>query len=82
MMKRTVTKEPTCTEKGVKTYTCTVCGETKTEEIPAAGHSCGEWEIVKKGRLWQTDGEKVAKYMYSMREKVKQKLSFRNRPCL
>ena len=28
-----VTKEPTCTEKGVKTYTCTVCGETKTEDV-------------------------------------------------
>ena len=32
-----VTKEPTATETGVKTYTCTVCGETKTEEIPATG---------------------------------------------
>ena len=33
----TVTVEPTDTEPGVKTYTCTVCGETKTEEIPATG---------------------------------------------
>ena len=33
-----VTKEPTCTETGVKTFTCTVCDETKTEEIPALGH--------------------------------------------
>ena len=32
-----VTTEPTCTEKGVKTFTCS-CGETKTEEIPALGH--------------------------------------------
>ena len=30
-----VTKEPTETETGVKTYTCTRCGETKTESIPA-----------------------------------------------
>ena len=29
-----VTKEPTKEEEGVKTYTCTVCGETKTESIP------------------------------------------------
>lgn len=29
-----VTKEPTETEEGVKTYTCTVCGETRTEAIP------------------------------------------------
>ena len=29
-----VTKEPTETAEGVKTYTCSVCGETKTEAIP------------------------------------------------
>ncbi len=32
-----VTKEATPTEKGEKTYTCTVCKETKTEEVPALG---------------------------------------------
>ena len=36
-----VTTEPTCTEKGVKTFTCS-CGETKTEEIPALGHDWNE----------------------------------------
>lgn len=34
----TVTKEPTETEKGEKTFTCTVCGETKTEEIDVLEH--------------------------------------------
>ena len=29
-----VTKEATTTETGIITYTCTVCGDTKTEEIP------------------------------------------------
>lgn len=29
-----VTKAATIYEKGVKTFTCTVCGETRTEEIP------------------------------------------------
>ena len=29
-----VTKEATCVSTGEKLYTCTVCGETKTEEIP------------------------------------------------
>lgn len=33
-----ISKDPTCTEKGSKTYTCAVCRETKTEEIPATGH--------------------------------------------
>ena len=35
----TVTTEATCTEEGVMTYTCTVCGETTTEAIEATGHS-------------------------------------------
>lgn len=33
-----VSKEPTCTEEGVKTYTCKLCGASKTETIPALGH--------------------------------------------
>ena len=33
-----VTTEPTCTAAGVKTYTCSKCGNTKTEELPALGH--------------------------------------------
>jgi uncharacterized repeat protein (TIGR02543 family) len=32
-----VTKEPTETEKGIKTYMCSVCKITKTEEIPELG---------------------------------------------
>ena len=30
----TVTKEPTATETGIRTYACTRCNETKTESIP------------------------------------------------
>ena len=37
-----LTKSPTCTEKGSKTYKCSKCGETKVEEIPATGHT---WKI-------------------------------------
>lgn len=37
-----VTKQPTCTEKGVKTYTCQNDSSHKyTEEIPAKGHTSG-----------------------------------------
>lgn len=32
-----VTQKPTATEPGVKTFTCTICGATKTEAIPATG---------------------------------------------
>ena len=44
----TVTKAADCTNAGVKTYTCTVCGETKTESIPAAGHKFGDWKTTKE----------------------------------
>jgi hypothetical protein len=42
-----VTKAATCTENGVKTYTCTVCEETKTEEIAATGHTWNDGEETK-----------------------------------
>ena len=44
-----ITKAPTCTEAGVKTYTCTIadCGETKTEAVSATGHTFGEWKVTK-----------------------------------
>lgn len=32
-----VTQKPTAAEPGVRTYTCTVCGQTRTEPIPATG---------------------------------------------
>ena len=40
-----VTTQPTCKDKGVKTFTCTVCHTTKTEEVPAKGHSWNKGEI-------------------------------------
>ena len=39
-----ITTPATCTTEGVKTYTCTGCGETKTEAIAALGHTfTSEW---------------------------------------
>ena len=40
-----VTTPATCTEAGVKTRTCSVCGETETAAIPAAGHNWGDDNI-------------------------------------
>ena len=34
-----ITTEPTEEKGGVKTFSCTVCGQTKTESIPAKGHT-------------------------------------------
>ena len=33
-----ITTKATCTKKGIKTYTCSVCKGTKTEDIAATGH--------------------------------------------
>ncbi len=35
----TITKEATCTENGIKTYTCSDCQNSYTEEIPTISHS-------------------------------------------
>ena len=56
----TATVDATCTEAGSKTYTCTACGETKAEEIPALGHNVGE------GGICSRCGEKIA-YLSALR---------------
>ncbi len=33
-----VTVQPTCTESGVETKTCSVCGDEQTRLVPALGH--------------------------------------------
>lgn len=53
-----VTKEPTCTEAGVKTYTCTTCGATKTEAIAALGHVWGAYTVTEHA-VNGNDGEKT-----------------------
>ena len=42
-----VTTEPTETTPGVRTFTCTVCGEVKTETIPATGAHTHKWDAGK-----------------------------------
>ena len=38
--------DPTCTEKGYTTYTCSGCGETYTDNFTSAlGHNFGEWAV-------------------------------------
>ena len=42
-----VTKQPSCKEEGVKTYTCTACKATKTETIAkTTSHKYGNWTKV------------------------------------
>lgn len=57
-----VTTEPTAEKDGVKTYTCTVCNETKTETTPRLNGSgqvsCEPFKRHKKHKkerlLWRT----------------------------
>jgi len=37
-----VTTPAGCTSSGVRTYTCFVCGDTRTEDIPAQGHDLAQ----------------------------------------
>ena len=54
-----ITKEPTATEPGIKTYTCTVCNKTKTESIAKVHvhEYTGLGEIVKEPSC-ETEGER------------------------
>ena len=58
----TVTKPATCTEKGVRTYTCTGSSHTKTEDIPALNHSFDGQEYVSNNdATCEQDGTKTAR---------------------
>ncbi len=54
----TITTEPTCTEEGVKTFECTVCGKTKTEKVEALGHDWDNDFTVDKEETCEETGVK------------------------
>ena len=57
-----VTKPATCTEKGVRTYTCTGSTHTRTEDIPALNHSfAGQAYVSDNNATCEQDGTKTAK---------------------
>ncbi len=52
-----VTKPATETSTGIKTYTCTVCGATKTETIAKLSHTTHKWDngkVTKEATLTET----------------------------
>ncbi len=51
------TTRATCTEAGVKTYTCSACKATRTESIPAKGHNYTTETVTKKATCTEA-GEK------------------------
>ena len=54
----TTTKEATCTEKGEKHGTCTVCGHEETREIEALGHEFANEFTVDKEATTTEEGSK------------------------
>ena len=58
----TVTTPATCTEKGVRTYTCTSSSHTRTEDIPALNHSfAGQEYVSDNNATCEQDGTKTAR---------------------
>lgn len=66
-----VTTPPKCEEKGVKTYTCTKCEATKTEEIAATGHQHTEIRDAKEAEC-ETAGYTGDTYCTDCNKKLKE----------
>lgn len=53
--KLTKEQNATCEADGSRTYTCEVCGETKTEAIKATGHQFSAWKTIQEQSVF-SDG--------------------------
>lgn len=72
----TVTKAATCTAEGIMTYTCTECGDTYTESIPATDHTWVHYHEDAEGytevglrchcgwTCWQSDADAAGLNIY------------------
>ncbi len=56
-----ITEEATCLSEGIKTYTCTVCEEKKTESVPAKGVHKWDSGTITKPAQYFTEGVKTFK---------------------
>lgn len=64
-----ITKEATCTEEGVKTFTCKLCGEDKAETVPFAEHRYDSGKVTKEATC-NEEGEKTLTCQICGNEKV------------
>ena len=82
-------QEATCTEDGCRRYTCTQCGTTKDETLPAAGHSyekgkctvCGQrdpelllGDLTGDGKCTSADAVLLVRYLSDLEELTEQQL--------
>ena len=54
---------PTCLDQGVRRYTCTLCGHTRDEKIPATGHA---WEVTETVETEVNENGDVTKLGYKV----------------
>ena len=54
---------PTCVEQGIRRYTCTLCGHTRDEKIPATGHA---WEVTETVETEVNENGDVTKLGYKV----------------
>ena len=66
-----VTTAPQCEKEGVKTYICTKCGATKTEEVEATGHQHTEIRNAKEAEC-ETTGYTGDTYCTDCNKKLKE----------
>ena len=66
-----VTTAPQCEKEGVKTYTCTKCGATKTEAVEATGHQHTEIRNAKEAEC-ETTGYTGDTYCTDCNKKLKE----------
>ena len=57
------TRESSCTLAGIRTYTCSECGESYTEQIPATGHT---WEIKQDVKTQYDDTGQLIQQGYTI----------------
>lgn len=64
-----ITKEATCEEEGIKTFTCKLCGEEKTETVPLAEHTYDIGKVTKEATCTE-EGEQTLTCKVCGNEKV------------
>ncbi len=64
-----ITKEPTCIEEGIKTFTCKLCDEEKTETVPLAEHTYDSGKVTKEATCTE-EGEKTLTCKICGNEKI------------
>ena len=56
----TITTNPTCSAVGIKTFTCSLCNDSYTEEIPMSEHTYGTATVTKAATCTEEGEESVA----------------------